>query len=161
MLNFKNLERDCADSGFLLTNDASNLAKGLSKSDMLLKSDKSKIVNTITKAIGVLSADGPFAYIIWLEYKGSQKDESENIEEGVAKIIHQKSFELLKKEEFIKNSNNYKELREIFIGKNENHGICHDIYQMFLVKGILEKMLTYALYSARALEVKETKEKEE
>jgi len=152
----QNLERDCAHFGFTLTEKAGELALKLSKSRKLSKSDKAKIVNTITKAIGILSTDGPFAYIVWLEYRGSLKPAPNNIEENTAQIIHEKSFEVLKHEDFIgKDVKDYKKLRDILIGQDETTGICTDIYQMFFVKSVIEKMLTYALYKAKSLQVDE------
>ena len=75
----------------------------------------------------------------------------------VAQKVHQKSFELLKYENFIKNVDDYdyKRLKAIFVGEDKTAGICKDIYQMFFVKSILEKMLTYALYKAKSLQVDE------
>ncbi|MFH1562137.1 MAG: hypothetical protein ABIF11_01775 [Nitrospirota bacterium] len=148
----QNLERSCAKLGF-------ELAEAAKGDGMLSKSDKTKIVNTINKAVGVLNADGPFAYLVWLEYKNSLNPKIEDKEGNVAKLIHQKSYDILSEEGFIDATqwtDGWKKLKKIFIGKENVAGICDNIHQMFFVKGILEKMLTYALYSAKAFKAAES-----
>lgn len=155
----QNLERDCALYGFEMVDEAKVL-----QGETLSTTDKSTIINTLNKALGVLNSDGPFAYLIWLEYRKSLNP-GVDLEEKTARLIHQKSYEILKMEDFVDESKwhnpDYTLLREIFTGKDGDdsvQGICENIHQLFFVKGILEKMLTYALYRSRALQARENDE---
>jgi geranylgeranyl pyrophosphate synthase len=129
----QNIDRLCAEVGFFIPDD---------------RLDKSKQENTIQKALGVLSQDGIFAYIVWLESKNSLSPDSKKAEELTARNIHEKSFELLKRIELVKGVTDYKNLRSELVKPN---GVLDDIHQMFLVKQLFERMLTYALYRAKSL----------
>ncbi len=94
--------------------------------------------SSLRKVLGILSTEGVFASIVWIE---SKKEE-----ESYCAIKYQMS----------------KFLHEIFGAEGRFSGdpdklrdevleVCSDIPQMFFIKQILEQMLTYALYRARSL----------
>jgi len=92
--------------------------------------------NSLRKVLGILSREGVFASIIWIE---SKEDE-----ESYRAIKYQISKFL------------YEIFRDRFSGSPDNLreeilSVCNDISQMFFVKQILEQTLTYALYRARSL----------
>jgi len=145
--------------------------------------DKSKQENVIRKALGVLSSDGIFAYVIWAESNAGQIKWNEKRQElsklgedeKCSRWILLKSISLLKQilpTSFAWELKN-EALEKIFNGiKGENDpdlewnkqrenlrqeltkndGVLGDVYRMFLVKQVLERMLTYALYRAKSLE---------
>jgi hypothetical protein len=131
----RNIDRLCADIGF-------SIPKGYEKKDELSKQE-----NTIRKSLGILAQDGIFAYLIWLESEKSLNP-GDKVEEKVAKNIHEYTCKLLKSIEFVGEDLDYKELKEEL---KKSGGILDDVHQMFLVKQLFERMLTYSLYSARAL----------
>lgn len=96
-----------------------------------------KCENSIRKTLGILSSDGVFASIIWIE---SNEDEEHYraIKYQISKFL----YELFKNDIF---DGNPEKLREGILND------CNNISQMFFVKQILEQMLTYALYRARSL----------
>lgn len=132
----RNIDRLCAEIGF-------SIPEEYKKKDELSKQE-----NMIRKALGILAQDGIFAYLIWLESEKSLNPNENKAEEKVARKIHEKSCDLLKSIEFIGEDMDYRELKEEL--KN-SYGILEDIHQMFLVKQLIERMLTYALYNAKAL----------
>ncbi len=93
--------------------------------------------NSLRKTLGILSADGVFASIIWIEAKDDKYYRA--IKYQISKFL-QEVFIVDSK--FSGDPNNL---------RNEILKICSDIFQMFFVKQILEQMLTYALYRARSL----------
>jgi hypothetical protein len=129
----QNIDRVCAEVGFSIPQD---------------RLDKSKQENMIQNALGVLSQDGIFAYMVWLESKNSLSPASSKVEELTVKNIHEKSFELLKRIELVKGVPDYKVLRSELVKPNS---VLEDIHQMFLVKQLFERMLTYALYRVKSL----------
>ncbi len=146
-MSITNIERECAEFGFSLVDSVKDLVPVATIS----KQDRSKIIGIINKSLGILNSDGPFAFVIWLEYQGSIS-EGKKLEEKTAKSVHENSFSLLKKIGLVITGASYKALREELV---KEKGICSNINQMFLVKGILEKMLTYALYNSKSLNVKD------
>jgi hypothetical protein len=129
-----NIDRLCAEIGFSIPQPQAEL-------------DPSKQENTIRKALGILAQDGIFAYLIWLESEKSLNPR-DKVEEKVAKNIHEKSGDLVKSVGFFKKDMDYRELKDEL---TKPDGILEDVHQMFLVKQLFERMLTYALYKARAL----------
>jgi hypothetical protein len=129
-MSWQNIDKTCAKIGFNIP-----------------QSKDSK--NTIQKALGILMQDGIFAYIIWLESRGSLKPSQNNIDEATAKKIHEESYLLLKQVNLLSDNTNYTKLKDKL---TEVNGILEDIHKMFLVKQVLERMLTYALYRAKSLE---------
>ena len=128
----QNIDRLCAEVGFSIPQ---------------VSLDKSKQENTIQKALGVLSQDGVFAYMIWLESRNSLHPTAGKVDEITAKNIHEKSSEILKCMKLIEDHTDYKGLRDKLTRSN---GVLEDIHQMFLVKQVFERMLTYALYRAKS-----------
>lgn len=95
----------------------------------------------ITKALGILVEDGPFAYMIWLKSQDKEPHRAMLIQ--TARILNE--LKLIKE---IKPNENLKEkLEEIFL---EN--IAEDLTKILFVKTILEKMLIYARYKAKAMQ---------
>ncbi len=88
----------------------------------------------INKALGVLIEDGPFAYSIWLE--------SEN--KSPHKLMITKSLEILKTGISLTTKSN---LREAILTD-----ISSDLNKLFLTKQVLERMLVYARYRAKAIQ---------
>lgn len=146
-MSITNIERECAEFGFSLVSGAKALVNGANLSTQ----ERNKIIGTINKSLGILNSDGPFAFVIWLEYQGSISDGSK-VEEKTAKSVHENSFFLLKNIGLGITGGSYNALREELVKKD---GICSNINKMFLVKGILEKMLTYALYNSKSLKTRD------
>ena len=94
--------------------------------------------NSLRKVLGILSTDGVFASIIWIE-SNKDKEDYRAIKYQMSKFLQ----EIFKSNN--KFSGNPENLREEILK------VCSDISQMFFVKQILEQMLTYALYRARSL----------
>ncbi|MCX8151346.1 MAG: hypothetical protein N3D85_07610 [Candidatus Bathyarchaeota archaeon] len=161
-----NIDKICAEVGF-----------GIPQENM----DKSKQENVIRKALGVLSSDGIFAYVIWAESKAGQITWNEkrqalsklSEDEKCSRWIILKSISLLKQilptsiaceqndvlEKIfngIKGENSdsewNKQRENLRQELTKNDGVLADVYRMFFVKQMLERMLTYALYRAKSLE---------
>jgi hypothetical protein len=92
----------------------------------------------INKALGVLIEDGPFAYSIWLESKLESKNENPH------KLMITKSLEILKTGISLTTKSN---LREAILTD-----ISSDLNKLFLTKQVLERMLVYARYRAKAIQ---------
>ncbi len=123
MVTEYNLDRISAEIGFELAESNKNRAKDFER--------------TITKALGILIEDGLFAYAIWLE--------SEN-----EKSIIDSSYKLLKdKLKLIKN--NYESEKEK-LRKAILEEISSSIQKTHLARQLLERMLIYARYRAKALQ---------
>ena len=120
-----NLDKISAEIGFDLAETFKN------------KNDAEKLETIVTKALGILIEDGLFAYTIWLESRG-------NRERKYAAEILNKSLDLLK-DERIKLVNDGK-LRDAILGISEN------IQKTLLARQLLERMLVYARYRAKALQ---------
>ena len=93
--------------------------------------------NSLRKVLGILSTEGVFASIIWIESKEGEES-YRAIKYQVSKFLH----EIFRDGRF---SGSPDRLREEILS------VCDDISQMFFVKQILEQMLTYALYRAQSL----------
>ncbi len=123
MVTEYNLDRISAEIGFELAESNKNRAKDFER--------------IITKALGILIEDGLFAYAIWLE--------SEN-----EKSIIDSSYKLLKdKLKLIKN--NYESKKEK-LRKAILEEISSSIQKTLLARQLLERMLIYARYRAKALQ---------
>jgi len=93
--------------------------------------------NSLRKVLGILSREGVFASIIWIESK-EDEESYRAIKYQISKFLH----EIFRDSRFSGNPDNLRE---------EILSVCNDISQMFFVKQILEQTLTYALYRARSL----------
>jgi len=91
--------------------------------------------NSLRKVLGILSREGVFASIIWMESK-EDEESYRAIKYQISKFLH----EIFKDSRFSGSPDNLRE---------EILSVCNEISQMFFVKQILEQMLTYALYRAR------------
>ncbi|SDN71786.1 hypothetical protein SAMN04488516_10592 [Desulfonauticus submarinus] len=125
-----NLDKICAEFGMDLLNK--NIADSLTfeKRKKKVKSFETEI----TKALGIIVEDGPFAFLIWLE---SQKDDPHIAMMSITK-------ELLLKLKLIEDSNI--DIEKKFLKLSE------DLTKTLFVKTILEKMLIYARYKAKAMQ---------
>ncbi|MEM2787964.1 MAG: hypothetical protein QXJ58_06820 [Archaeoglobaceae archaeon] len=165
----QNIDRLCADVGFSIPQ---------------IDLDKSKQKNVIQKALSVLSHDGIFAYLVWIESKSGKIgwDKSKrtltrlNDDEKSSRYILLKSLVLLNNvirlsPSVLKDLQDKEFEKKVFNGDVEENpdrawdqirdkfrqeltkpnGILEDIHQMFLVKQLFERMLTYALYRAKSL----------
>ena len=129
-MNKINLDKTCAEFGMDLLNK--NIADSLTFEE---RKKKVKSFETeITKALGIIVEDGPFAFLIWLE---SQKNEPHIAMMSTAK-------ELLFKLKLIEDSNI--DIEKKFLKLSE------DLTKTLFVKTILEKMLIYARYKAKAMQ---------
>ena len=95
----------------------------------------------ITKALGILVEDGPFAYMIWLKSQDKEPHRAMLIQ--TARVL--KELNLIRE---IEPTENLKEkLENIFLGD-----ISSGLTKILFVKTILEKMLIYARYKAKAMQ---------
>lgn len=93
----------------------------------------------IQKALGVLQEEGLFAFVVFLESKKGSTNK-----EVVGSILG-KTAELLNEVGLTKDAND-KNIREMILD------ITKDIDSMFLAKDLIERMLIYARYRAKALQ---------
>lgn len=101
----------------------------------LPKFDAKEMERIITKALGILTEDGLFAYVIWL------KSEDENPH----RVIAVSSLKLLEHDKL-----NLTGKDDLLIAILEN--ISTNLQKTILAKQILERMLIYAKYRAKALQ---------
>jgi len=120
-----NLDRISAEIGFDLSDEFKEKSE----------KEKKELEGIITKVLGILIEDGLFAYAIWLE--------SENKEPH--KAIISSSLKLLKDIDLIPDNQN--DLRNAIL-KN----ISDSVQKTLLARQVLEKMLVYAKYRAKALQ---------
>ena len=126
----KNLDSLCAQYGYTIVHD-------VAPNGNLSKSDKSKLENTITKSLGVLQENGVYAFFLYLDYRKEEKG---------APQIRDRSLELLRHGEIdlLQNSNDH------FVDVQQ---LTNDLDQLLLARQLLEQMLIYARYHAKALRV--------
>ncbi len=94
----------------------------------------------ITKALGILVEDGPFAYMIWLKSQDKEAHRAMLIQ--TARILT--DLKLIK--EINPNSDLKQEIENYFIGLSD------DLSKLLFAKTVLEKMLIYARYKAKAMQ---------
>ncbi|SNR89565.1 hypothetical protein [Desulfurobacterium atlanticum] len=96
----------------------------------------------ITKALGILVEDGPFAYMIWLKSQDREPHRAMLIQ--TARILAE-----LKVIEKIETNENLKErIEKAFLN------LSGKLPKLLFAKTVLEKMLIYARYKAKAMENK-------
>ena len=95
----------------------------------------------INKALGILVEDGPFAYIIWLKSQDKEPHRAMLIQTA---IILQKLgiINTISSDENLKDK-----IEKAFLDE-----ISTDLTKTLLVKTVLEKMLIYARYKAKAMQ---------
>lgn len=126
-----NLDSLCAEYGYIIVKDCS-------PDGSIPKSDKSKLEGTITKSLGVLQENGVYAFYLYLDYRKEEKG---------AKQVTKRSLELLKKLDFAITEVDeipYPQLRKL----TENIDI------LLFARQLLDQMLIYARYHAKALNAK-------
>ncbi len=112
----------------------------LKNKDNPLNFDPKIFETEITKALGILVEDGPFAYMIWLKSEDKEPHRAMLIQ--TARILHK--LKLIE----IDTSNDLKEkIENSFLNE-----ISSDLTKTLFTKTILEKMLIYARYKAKALQ---------
>ncbi len=118
-----NLDQISAEIGFKLADNNKSRAKEFER--------------IVTKALGILIEDGLFAYAIWLESEKESDiiNSSFNLLEGKSGIIRENYNDGIEK------------LREAILKE-----IAPDIQKTLLARQILERMLVYARYRAKALQ---------
>ena len=97
------------------------------------KFDAKEMERIINKSLGILIEDGLFAYAIWLE--------SEN--KDPHKVIIVSSLKILSDTNLVSNQDN---LRDVMLE------IAKSLHKTFLARQLLERMLVYARYRAKALQ---------
>jgi len=121
--------------------DNANEFKKLQKKEKPLTFDAKTFETEITKALGILVEDGPFAYMIWLKSQDKEPHRAMLIQ--TARVL--KELNLIRE---IEPTENLKEkLENIFLGD-----ISSGLTKTLFVKTILEKMLIYARYKAKAMQ---------
>ena len=111
----------------------------LKKKDEPLNFDPKIFETEITKALGILVEDGPFAYMIWLK--------SQDKEPHRAMLIQ--TARILRELGLIKEINSSQDLKKEDKFLSE---ISSNLTKTLFAKTILEKMLTYARYKAKAMQ---------
>ena len=123
MINQSNLDLTSAKIGFTIVEQFKQ------------KDDFDKLENVSTKALGVLIEEGLLAYFVWLESRGER-------EKKYAEVIRDKSLELLKDAKLTEKNNSMDAALDI----------SSNIQKTLLARQLLEKMLVYARYRAKALQ---------
>lgn len=123
-----NLDRLCAQHGY-------DIVRTVAPNCSLPKSDKSKLENTITKSLGVLQENGVYAFFLYLDYRKDEKG---------APQIRDESLVLLRNSEISLLQNNNDHFMDV-------QQLTNDLDQLLLARQLLEQMLIYARYHAKAL----------
>ena len=122
--------------------------------------DSKSVENTVTKALGVLREDGVYACFLYLLAKEqpSKEDKKKNIK-STGEVLVKYMLELLDnlKIDWNKPANNQPEDILSFIVSNEKI----TLERLLLTKEILEQMLIYARYGAKARQEDEKEKKDE
>ena len=113
----------------------------LKEKDHPLSFDSKSFETEITKALGILVEDGPFAYFIWLKSQDKEPHQAMLIQ--TARILMELNL--------IKDISTDKDLKEE-LEKAFLEEISSDLTKILFVKTILEKMLIYARYKAKAMQ---------
>ncbi len=129
-------------------NKISALSKERERIQKLIKAVKLQFVfsssqfeTEITKALGVLVEDGPFAYMIWLKSQDKEPHRAMLIQ--TARILQK--LNLIRK---IKHDDDLREkIEDAFLNE-----ISSDLTKTLFTKTILEKMLIYGRYKAKAMQ---------
>jgi len=106
--------------------------------------DRKKYFNLIEKALGVLANDGVYAYCIFVKYKEGENYFLEPLEGLINEIFGEESI----------NSNGSKENIIIFNKDNAEiyfRELSKNLYKLLFLKQVLERVLIYARYHAKAL----------
>lgn len=96
--------------------------------------------NEITKALGILIEDGPFAYFIWLKSQDKEPHRAMLIQ--TARLLKDHLHFDIDISADIKDT-----LEFLFV-----HNISSDLNMLILAKTVIERMLIYARYKAKAMQ---------
>lgn len=150
----KNLDSLCAQYGYTLVNQ-------IAPSDHLSKKDQAKLENTITKGLGVLQENGIYAFFLFLEAVRERGEFRINVQEkgeSLATLLGTKAKELLRCEALrLLRERTEKE-------RNDFPALCdltENLEHLLLARRVLEQMLIYARYHAKALTEEPTGEERE
>ena len=127
-----NLDKICAEYGMKIQEKVKDADKKKLK----------ELETVITNALGVLVEDGPFAFAIFLESRKGKNEPNEydNLIELTKNFLSDESINLLSSTEKFAN------LSDLLLK------ITDDILKLILAKTLLEKMLIYARYKAKAMQ---------
>lgn len=125
------LDMKCAEYGSKIVSEIDNAAK-----------ERNKIETMITKTLGILQEDGIYAFALYSESKSG----GGNTEKKTAKLIYDKTFELLKADKI---GILPETCDDFLVGIRQN--LATDLDKLFLAKELLERTLVYARYHAKAL----------
>ncbi|BAZ83734.1 hypothetical protein PN497_08995 [Sphaerospermopsis kisseleviana CS-549] len=103
----------------------------------------SDIENTVTKALGVLQEDGVYACFLYLLAK--EKANGQAVVQEMLNLLQKLGFEWNKPQ---KNGTN--DLTSSVVLKHITDNVTQDLERLLLTKEILEQMLIYARYGAKA-----------
>jgi len=126
MVTEYNLDRISAEIGF-------ELAEQFQRKD-----DFEKLETIVNKALGVLIEDGLFAYVVWLKSRSEkERDYAKRLEDKSLKLLKSQSISLTDKDDLLT------AIRD---------DITTSIQKTLLARQLLERMLIYARYRAKALQ---------
>src|SRR5690554_2328575 len=126
--NAPNLDSRCAQFSY-------DLVKAVANEGALSKENKSKLENLINKSLGVLQENGLYAFFLYLEYR---------LKELGAEEIKSRSLNLLRHEDIgllEQNSDHFTAVRRL----------TEKLDQLLLAHRLIEQMLIYARYHAKAV----------
>ena len=124
-----NLDSLCAQYGYDMVHE-------VAPDGNLPKSEKSRLENTITKSLGVLQENGLYAFFLYLEYRK---------EETGAPQLRNKALELLCHNDVsLLSSGSEDHFQKVRV-------LTQDLDKVLLARQLLEQMLIYARYHAKAL----------
>ena len=143
-------ENSCKDfCGYDLVNPLKNIQVRVKNDDDFnklkdrenpLTFDSKSFETEITKALGILVEDGPFAYMVWLKSQDKEPHRAMLIQ--TARILQK-----LKLIEIDTTDNLKEKIENSFLNE-----ISSDLTKTLFTKTILEKMLIYARYKAKAIQ---------
>ena len=128
-MNAQNLDRLCAEFGWQIARQVHAALKKQAE-------------NHITKSLGVLQEDGVYAFFLYQASRKSEKAGADKLGEQAAQLLSRLS--LLP----TGTSNTEKALEAI----RKPAGLADNLDQLLLAKRLLEQVLIYARYHAKALE---------
>lgn len=126
-----NLDKIVAEVGFKLAENFKD------------KDDVKKFENVVTKALSVLVEDGLFAFAVWLKSREDMIKYSEKIINACLELLKNR-LQIITTEITTENS-------EVFIDIISNN-ISESLEKTLFVKQLLERMLIYARYRAKAFQ---------
>ncbi len=130
----KNIEQSSAKIGFKLVEKC--------LSDENSKGASEEVRNIVNKAMGILQQNGIYAFFLWLEYNGQKNKQTEKIH--YYSMVMLKEYDLTVEEVKVKLEDRVEQVKDL-INKD------FSIDELYFMKSILQKMLTYALYKAKSI----------